>query len=41
MIGAYVVNGKWIRGYGTKFVWNSFKSTLREPSNLNEARNLI
>lgn len=23
--------------HGTKFVWNSFKSTLREPSNLRDA----
>jgi hypothetical protein len=23
--------------YGTKLVWNSFRSTLREPSNRNEA----
>ena len=37
MIGAYVANGKWIRGYGTKFVWNSFRSTLSEPSNRSEA----
>jgi cell division GTPase FtsZ len=25
---AYVARGKWIRGYGTKFVWNSVKSTF-------------
>ena len=37
MMGAYVASGKWIRGYGTKFVWNSFKSTLSEPSNRSEA----
>jgi hypothetical protein len=29
--------GKWIRGYGTKLVWNSVRSTFRAPSNLNEA----
>ena len=23
--------------YGTKFVWNSFRSTFKEPSNLNDA----
>uniref|UniRef100_A0A182QUA6 Uncharacterized protein n=1 Tax=Anopheles farauti TaxID=69004 RepID=A0A182QUA6_9DIPT len=23
MTGAYVTSGKWMRGYGTKFVWNS------------------
>jgi len=28
---------KWIRGYGTKLVWNSVISTLRAPSNLREA----
>lgn len=36
-IGAYVASGKWIRGYGTKFVWNSVKSTLSAPSKRNEA----
>ena len=25
-----------MRGYGTRFVWNSVRSTLRAPSNLNE-----
>jgi hypothetical protein len=30
---------KWILGYGTKLVWNSVISTLRAPSNLNEAVN--
>lgn len=35
--GAYATRGKWIRGYGTKLVWNSFKSTLREPSKRSEA----
>merc|ERR1712166_799801 len=28
---------KWIRGYGTRLVWNSVMSTLRAPSNLREA----
>ncbi|KND99321.1 hypothetical protein QG37_03865 [Candidozyma auris] len=35
--GAYDTKGKWILGYGTKFVWNSFKSTFKEPSNLKDA----
>ena len=35
-IGAYEDCIKWILGYGTKFVWNSQRSTLREPSNLRE-----
>lgn len=25
-----------MRGYGTRFVWNSFKSTFKAPSNRNE-----
>ena len=37
MMGANVARGKWIRGKGTKLVWNSFKSTFKEPSNLREA----
>ncbi|VDI11550.1 Hypothetical predicted protein [Mytilus galloprovincialis] len=37
MTGAYVANGKWIRGYGTKLVWNSVRSTFKAPSNLREA----
>ena len=41
MIGAYVVNGKWIRGYGTKFVWNSFKSTFSAPSKRSEAEKVL
>ena len=36
-IGAYEASGKWIRGYGTKLVWNSFRSTLSEPSKRSEA----
>jgi hypothetical protein len=39
MIGAYEESMKWILGYGTKLVWNSVTSTLRAPSNLNEAVN--
>jgi hypothetical protein len=35
--GAYATSGKWIRGYGTKLVWNSLRSTLREPSKRREA----
>ena len=26
-----------LRTYGTKLVWNSFKSTFRDPSKRNEA----
>merc|ERR1711957_827194 len=37
MTGAYVASGKWIRGYGTRLVWNSVRSTLRAPSNRSEA----
>ncbi|MNF09220.1 hypothetical protein D3C80_2098320 [compost metagenome] len=32
--GAKEDNMKWILGYGTKLVWNSFKSTFKEPENL-------
>jgi hypothetical protein len=35
--GAYATRGKWIRGYGTRLVWNSFRSTLRDPSKRREA----
>merc|ERR1712070_403783 len=28
---------KWMRGYGTRFVWNSVISTFRAPSNRSEA----
>lgn len=35
--GAYATRGKWMRGYGTRLVWNSFRSTLREPSKRSEA----
>merc|ERR1719159_1839454 len=37
MIGAYDVSMKWMRGYGTKFVWNSVMSTLRAPSKRSDA----
>merc|ERR1719440_1206444 len=37
MIGAYDESMKWMRGYGTKLVWNSVMSTLRAPSNRKEA----
>ncbi|GER50482.1 complement C3 [Striga asiatica] len=35
--GAYEESMKWILGYGTRFVWNSFTSTFKAPSNLSEA----
>ena len=28
---------KWMRGYGTKFVWSSVTSTLRAPSKRRDA----
>ena len=34
--GAYEESMKWIRGYGTRLVWNSVTSTLMAPSNLKE-----
>merc|ERR1711939_847673 len=37
MTGAYEDTMKWMRGYGTRLVWNSVTSTLRAPSNLSEA----
>merc|ERR1711981_1386864 len=37
IIGAYDVSMKWMRGYGTKFVWNSVMSTLRAPSKRSDA----
>ncbi|TYZ67450.1 hypothetical protein PybrP1_011413 [[Pythium] brassicae (nom. inval.)] len=30
--GAYELSMKWMRGYGTRFVWNSVMSTFSEPS---------
>ena len=35
--GAYDVSMKWMRGYGTRFVWNSVMSTLRAPSKRSDA----
>merc|ERR1719336_731070 len=37
--GAYDESMKWIRGYGTRLVWNSVTSTLSAPSNRKEAVN--
>merc|ERR1719398_139150 len=37
MIGAYDVSMKWMRGYGTRFVWNSVMSTFRAPSKRSDA----
>ena len=37
MMGAYVTRGKWILGKGTRFVWNSFRSTFSAPSKRSEA----
>merc|ERR1719191_846121 len=37
MIGAYDVSMKWMRGYGTKFVWNSVMSTFKAPSKRSDA----
>lgn len=37
MTGAYDTNGKWILGYGTRLVWNSLRSTFKEPSKRREA----
>merc|ERR1712193_487249 len=35
--GAYEVSMKWMRGYGTRFVWNSVMSTLSAPSKRSDA----
>merc|ERR1711934_971403 len=37
MIGAWEVNMKWMRGYGTRFVWNSVISTFSAPSKRSDA----
>merc|ERR1719199_1929944 len=37
MTGAYEETTKWMRGYGTRLVWNSVTSTLRAPSKRSEA----
>ena len=31
IMGAKLASGKWILGYGTRFVWNSFRSTFSSP----------
>lgn len=38
-IGAKLANGKWIRGYGTRLVWNSFKSTFSSPTHHKKRNN--
>ncbi len=35
--GEYATRGKCIRGYGTRLVWNSLRSTFSEPSKRREA----
>ncbi|TYZ69144.1 hypothetical protein PybrP1_010479 [[Pythium] brassicae (nom. inval.)] len=37
--GAYELSMKWMRGYGTRFVWNSVTSTLSAPSKRSDAVN--
>jgi len=37
MTGAYDVSTKWMRGYGTRFVWNSVTSTFSAPSKRSDA----
>ena len=37
MTGAYEEGVKWMRGYGTGFVWNSVTSTLSAPSKRRDA----
>merc|ERR1719199_1441109 len=37
MTGAYDETTKWMRGYGTRLVWNSVTSTLSAPSKRSEA----
>ena len=37
MMGAYDASGKWMRGYGTRFVWNSVRSTFSCPSKRSDA----
>merc|ERR1719421_34779 len=37
MIGAKDVSMKWMRGYGTRLVWNSVMSTLSAPSKRSDA----
>jgi hypothetical protein len=35
--GAYELSMKWMRGYGTRLVWNSVMSTLSAPSKRSDA----
>ena len=37
MTGAYEESMKWMRGYGTRLVWNSVMSTLSAPSKRSDA----
>merc|ERR1712216_1077480 len=37
MMGEYEDTMKWMRGYGTRLVWNSVMSTFRAPSKSREA----
>merc|ERR1719164_211455 len=37
MTGAYDESMKWMRGYGTRLVWNSVRSTLSAPSKRSDA----
>eukprot|EP00966_Prymnesium_polylepis_P127140 2940273-Prymnesium_polylepis.1 len=37
MTGAYDDMTKWMRGYGTRLVWNSVTSTLSAPSKRSDA----
>jgi len=37
MTGAYDESMKWMRGYGTRLVWNSVMSTLSAPSKRSDA----
>merc|ERR1712232_769042 len=41
MTGAYTCIMKWRRGYGTRFVWNSLRSTLRSPGKRSEHVRLL
>ena len=37
MTGSYDVSMKWMRGYGTRLVWNSVMSALSAPSKRSDA----
>merc|ERR1719183_679504 len=39
--GAYDESMKWMRGYGTRLVWNSVTSTLSAPSKRSDAVRLL